>query len=463
METTTPSPPLKPLTSSEFETLINDYNNHGQIPPSHDTITGPTLIQLSLSTLTRKDTPLSLKLHVIIFLEQHITTLLHATSSLTIQQTLTSLLDTLGHVISQPIDHVSVTCALKEQLLVSITSIFILLTIDNEFESQGLTFGSQRLTFESQLEGLVEVLLGIVNRSSYGWDRGLRGVACECLSELEKECNGLLCETVGHLWNLCQNEKTHVGQSYVLMLANVVKGIVVTKVNVSVFGTAVPLVPFNVPKFLSSERDKDREGLGVKDLRRVMSFLLEWPQFLTTVGLFEFMSIVMPIAVELDLQASLLKVKFSGLLYTFDMLLCHAFLGMFLQLPDAFSGQGNEVISRLMLISKEKQHVLVFRLLALHWLLGFMGLVMSKRKVIKQRIYATALRFYPSVFDPLALKALKLDLIAYCSILLDMSRLDNANGHIVSDVGSSEVSVVKLFEDGLKSVSGFKWLPQWST
>ncbi|GJZ29102.1 AP-5 complex subunit beta-1 like protein [Tanacetum coccineum] len=138
-------------------------------------------------------------------------------------------------------------------------------------------------------------------------------------------------------------------------------------------------------------------------------------------------------------------------------------LRMFLQFPDAFSGQENEVISRLLLISRETQHVLVFRLLALHWLLGFMGLVMSKRKVIKQRIYATALRFYPSVFDPLALKALKLDLIAYCSILLDMSRLDNANGHIVSDVGSSEVSVVKLFEDGLESVSGFKWLPPWST
>ncbi|GJX56993.1 transcription initiation factor TFIID subunit 15 isoform X1 [Tanacetum coccineum] len=194
-----------------------------------------------------------------------------------------------------------------------------------------------------------------------------------------------------------------------------------------------------------------------------MSFLLEWPRFLTTFGLFEFMSIVMPIAVELDLQASLLKVKFLGLLYTFDMLLCHAFLGMFLQFPDAFSGQENEVISRLLLISRETQHVLVFKLLALHWLLGFMGLVMSKRKVIKERIYATALRFYPSVFDPLAMKALKLDLIAYCSILLDMSRLDNANGHIVSDVGSSEVSVVKLFEDGLESVSVFKWFPPWST
>nr|GEU93173.1 hypothetical protein [Tanacetum cinerariifolium] len=205
------------------------------------------------------------------------------------------------------------------------------------------------------------------------------------------------------------------------MLANMVKGIMVTKVNVLVFGTSIPLVPFNVLKFLSGERerdkDRDREGLGVKDLRRMMSFLLEWPKFFTTFGLFEFMLIVMPIPVELDLQASLLKVKFLGLLYTFDMLLFHLFLGM------------------------EMQHVLVFRLLALLWLLGFMGLVMSKRKVIKERIYATTLRFYPSVFDPLALKALKLDLIAYCSILLDMSRLDNANGHIVSDVGSSEVSV----------------------
>nr|GEZ53987.1 AP-5 complex subunit beta-1 [Tanacetum cinerariifolium] len=48
---------------------------------------------------------------------------------------------------------------------------------------------------------------------------------------------------------------------------------------------------------------------------------------------------------------------------------------------DVFSGQENEVISRLLLISRETQHVLVFRLLALHWSSGFMGLVMSKRKI----------------------------------------------------------------------------------
>ncbi|XP_076885572.1 uncharacterized protein LOC143535122 [Bidens hawaiensis] len=194
-----------------------------------------------------------------------------------------------------------------------------------------------------------------------------------------------------------------------------------------------------------------------------MSFLLEWPQYLTPFGLFEFISVVMPVAVALELQASLLKVQFSGLLYTSDMLLCHAYLGIYSQFPEAFSGHEDEVIKRLSLASRETQNALVFRLLALHWLLGFMGLVVSKRKVNKEKIYGTALRFYPTVFDPLALKALKLDLIVYCSILLDKSSVADANGEAVSNVGGYEGSVVKLFEDGLESVSGFKWLPPWST
>lgn len=320
------------------------------------------------------------------------------------------------------------------------------------------------LSYVSQLEGLVEVLLTIINRPNHGLDRQLRGVACECLRELERECPGLLSETVGNLWELCQGEKTHVAQSYVLMLANVVFGIVKLKVNVSVLSSSIPLVPFNVPRFLiGGSLGREGSGLVVKELRRVMSFLLEWPLYLTSFGLVEFMSVVLPVAVALELQASLLKVQFSGLLYTSDMLLCHAYLGMYLQFAEAFSGHENEVIRRVSLISRENQQVLVFRLLALHWLLGFMGLVVLKKKVIKEKIYGTALRFYPTVFDPLALKALKLDLIVYCSNILDNSRLEDANGEIISNVGGPEGSVVKLFEDALESVSGFKWLPPWST
>ncbi|CAH1414764.1 unnamed protein product [Lactuca virosa] len=455
-----PAPtPLKPLTPPEWESLIDDHQYGGYRRDRWISLnyTGISLIDLCLSSISRKDLPLNLKLHLIVFLEEYFTTFFPSPESDTeTENTLARFLETLRSVINSPVDGVSVTYSLKEQLLVSTTSIFILSTIDNSEDSK-----TPCLTYTSQLEGLIEVLLTVVNRPNHGVDRQLRGSACECLRELERECPSLLSETAGHLWTLCQSEKTHVAQSYVLMLASIVHGIVISKVNVSILTTSIPLIPFNVPQFLiGGGSARENSVLPIKELRRVMSFLLEWPPFLTPFGLFEFMSIIMPVAVALELQASLLKVQFSGLLYTFDMLLCHAFLGMYLKFPEAFSGQENEVISRLLLISRETQHVLVFRVLALHWLLGFMGIVMSTRKVIKERIFATALRFYPSVFDPLALKALKLDLIAYCSILLDMSRVADANGNgqMVSDV-----PVVKLFEDGLESVSGFKWLPPWST
>ncbi|KAJ9549510.1 hypothetical protein OSB04_022053 [Centaurea solstitialis] len=461
-----PAPtPLKHLTQQEWELLIDDHQYGGSRRERWITLnyTGLPLFDLALTSIVRKDLPINFKLHLIVFLEEYFITLspLPESSSET-EQTLARFLETLRSVVNSPVDGVSVTYALKEQLIVSITSVFILFTIDNGGDCK-----TPKFSLTGQLEGLVDVLLTIVNRPNHGVDRQLRGAACECLRELERECPSLLSETAGHLWGLCQSEKTHVAQSYVLMLANVVHGIVISKVNVSVLSTSIPLTPFNVPLFLTGGGSgrENGSGLAVKELRRVMSFLLEWPQYLTPFGLFEFMSVIMPVAVALELQASLLKVQFSGLLYTFDMLLCHAFLGMYLQFPEAFSGQENEVVSRLLLISRETQHVLVFRLLALHWLLGFLGLVMSKRKVIKEKIFATALRFYPTVFDPLALKALKLDLIAYCSILLDMSRLADANGQTVSNsnADSSEVLVVKLFEDGLESVSGFKWLPPWST
>lgn len=144
------------------------------------------------------------------------------------------------------------------------------------------------------------------------------------------------------------------------------------------------------------------------------------------------------------------------------MIRCYAtlFLGMYSRFLNAFDGQEGEVANRLVLISREAQHFLVFRLLALHWLLGFIGLVSSREVGKKKTIIKMSLSFYPSVFDPLALKSLKLDLLAYISILLDTdsSKL-TTNTNDILRLGS----VVTLFEDGLVSVSGFKWLPPWST
>lgn len=241
-----------------------------------------------------------------------------------------------------------------------------------------------------------------------------------------------------------------------------IHGIVVSNANVSVLNNSMPLVPFNIPQFLIDDDglSKDILDSNYKEFRRVMAFLLEWPQNLTPFGLMEFMSLIMPLAAALELQTSLLKVQFSGLLYTYDPLLCHAFLGMYSRFLNAFDGQESEVANRLVLISREAQHFLVFRLLALHWLLGFIGLVSSREVGKKKTIVKMSLSFYPSVFDPLALKSLKLDLLAYSSILLDTdsSKL-TMNTNDILRLGN----VVTLFEDGLVSVSGFKWLPPWST
>ncbi|XP_039040650.1 uncharacterized protein LOC120178975 [Hibiscus syriacus] len=55
-------------------------------------------------------------------------------------------------------------------------------------------------------------------------------------------------------------------------------------------------------------------------------------------------------------------------------------------------------------------------------------------------------------------KAIKLDFLAFCSICIDALKAQSASN---MDVGDGK-SVVKLFRNGLTSVSAFKWLPHWS-
>ncbi|GMP92483.1 hypothetical protein CsSME_00042698 [Camellia sinensis var. sinensis] len=445
-------PPLKPLSTLEWEALIDDFHHGGSRLHrwTSSNYSGLSLLELSLSTILRKDFPLNLKLHLIIFLETHFS------DSESDSEVLTRLLETLRVLIQAPIDGVSVTFALKEQMMVSTSSVFITLRIDDD---------DDELLHIPQLESLTELLLMVVNRPNHGPDRQTRSVACECLRELERAYPCLLSEIVGNLWGLCQSERTHASQSYVLLLTRVIHGIVMLKPNVSILNSSIPLVPFNVPPFLISGNggfSKDISGSSYKELRRVLSFLLDCPLFLTSFGLVEFMSMILPVAVVLELQGSLLKVQFSGLLYTYDPLMCHAFLMMYKHFRDAFNGQEGEIARRLILISREAQQYLVFRLIALHWLLGFIGLLSNGEVGKKKAVLGMGLSFYPTVFDPLSLKSLKLDLLAYCSILFGESTSANEEGVQSQDV-SLGLSVVKLFEDGLVSVLAFKWLPPWST
>ncbi|RAL54619.1 hypothetical protein DM860_001747 [Cuscuta australis] len=445
---------LKPLSPQEWETLIDDYNHGGvRLPRWTSThYTGIHLFELAISSLARKDLPLNLKLHLLVFLEEHCSAVIPATTA---SAAFIRLNDTLRSVVQSPNDGVSITFALKEQFLISTTSIFI--TTNTKGESRSNTICSGLVP---QFECLIELLLTIINKPNHSVDRQTRSVACDCLRELEISFPCLLSGIVSQLWILAQSERTHAGQGYALLLTTAISNIVKVKPYDSFANASMPLVPFNVPSFLMDDADGDDNhsiekqisDSSIKDLKRVVAFLLEWPHNLTPWGLLEFMDKILPVAAALDLQASLLKVQFSGLLSTYDPLLWHAFLSLYLRFKESFRGQELEIARRLLLLSKESQNHLVFRLLVLHWLLAFIGLLIKSDEGKRGNVLEMSSNFYPSVFDPLALKALKLDLLAYCSVLAQ------GNGAM-----SPKVSVVKLFEDALFCVSAFKWLPHWST
>ncbi|XP_050209827.1 uncharacterized protein LOC126660395 [Mercurialis annua] len=430
-------PPLKaPSTAQEWENLIEDFQNGGI--GLQKWISSPrTLVDHSLYFLLKKD--FTFKIPLLIFLEEF------SVSFFTSESNLTRLLETLKSLIQSPLDGISVTLQLKEQFMISITSIFISIDAPNTFPAR-------------YTEGLVELLLTVIHRPNHGADRHTRAIGCECLRELEKDYPCLLSNVAGHLWSLCQSERTHASQSYLLLFTMVLFNIVKYKLNVSLLNASLPLLPFNLPRDIVIG-----SGFNYKELRRAIAFLLESPQVLTPCGMIEFLQMIMPVALAMGLQASLLKVQFFGLIYSFDPLLCHLVLVMYSNFLDTFDGQEGEIAKRLMLISKETQHYLVFRLLSLHWLFGLLSrLVLSKEGKKYKTIIEMGFRFYLAVFDPLALKVLKLDLLAFCSICLNIVKVEGGDTSMEGGAAGAG-SIVKLFEDALVSVSAFKWLPPSST
>ncbi|KAG9442296.1 hypothetical protein H6P81_018150 [Aristolochia fimbriata] len=437
-------PTKQQLSIQEWETLLEDF----QFSPSRREKwllqhPSPSLLELALASVVRKE--FSVKIQVIVFLEENFDVLVGEES---VGDALGSLVESLRAVVQSPVDGVSVTYSVKEQMIVSVASIFV---------AAGAVEAAPR-----HLEGLVELLLTIINRPNHGPDRQTRAVACECLRELERANPCLLVEITPHLWTLCQNERTHASQSYLLLLTSVILNLIRSKIHVPILATSLPLIPFNIPVSLVStaannnNNNSSGRDLNLKEIRRVVAFLLEQPQILTPCGMMEFMDMIMEVGSALELQVSLLKVQFSGLLYSYDPILSHVVLTLYSRFSDAFEGQEREIARRLVLKSKEMQQHLVFRLLALHWLLGF---PVKKESVKKRSIMQMVSSLYPTVFDPLALKALKLDLLAYTANCLDFSKSEE----VPAEIGSSRLSAVTLFEEGLICVSSFKWLPLWSS
>jgi AP-5 complex subunit beta-1 len=117
---------------------------------------------------------------------------------------------------------------------------------------------------------------------------------------------------------------------------------------------------------------------------------------------------------------------------------------LFVQFPGAFGADDERKMARrLALAACEAHRPLLVRLLALHWLLG------SER--FRGSVPGLTRWFYPGMFDPLALKAKKLDCLGFAAASVDTDK-----------VGGGQ-QTTQLIDDGLVSVSAFRWLPAWST
>lgn len=439
-----PSPNLSP---QEWESLFDDFGS-GSASRRSRWLHIP-LVDLALYSLLRRDFPSHLKPLLLFFIDDFLSSPSDAPPP---SQALPSLIDALRSLLSSADPSAA---ALRDQFMVTTVSAAIS-TLDAPLDPDS----------SALLEPLVEILLAVANRPNHSHDRQSRATACECLRELESAFPCILKDVAGHLWILAQAERTHVAQSYLLLLAAVVRDLVLSpwflSSPVSILSTAVPLVPFNVPGFLFSDptaaRDREPSEVNLREIKRVLAFLWERPQALTPAATMELVSILTSIASTLEQYVptlgALLKVQFSGMIYSYHPILCHVVLMLYSDFPDAFSGEDERNIAlRLALMAREAYQPLPFRLLALHWLLGSPRL--GQRK---DSIALLAPRLYPAVFDALSLKAKKLDALARIAANLDDLEMRKKG----QEEGRGAL-ILKFFQDGLVCVSAFRWLPPWST
>jgi AP-5 complex subunit beta-1 len=186
----------------------------------------------------------------------------------------------------------------------------------------------------------------------------------------------------------------------------------------------------------------------VREIRKVLALIMERPQVLTPAAAMEVAAVVSEVSSAVlkwaPAIAAQVKVQFGGMGYSSSPLLLHSLLMLFVQFPGAFGADDERKMARRLAVAACEAHrPLLVRLLALHWLLG------SER--FRGSVPGLTRWFYPGMFDPLALKAKKLDCLGFAAASVDTDK-----------VGGGQ-QTTELIDDGLVSVSAFRWLPPWST
>ncbi|XP_047086284.1 uncharacterized protein LOC124697787 [Lolium rigidum] len=306
------------------------------------------------------------------------------------------------------------------------------------------------------LAGLVDALLAAANRPNHATDRAARALACDALRALDHALPGLLADVLGHAYALASAERSPAAQSYILLLASAARAVVrLGRLGspASILAVSGPPTPFSVPAHLLSPsppapttaRPSDQ---NVREIRKVLALIMERPQVLTPAAAMEVAAVVAEVSSAVlkwaPAIAAQVKVQFGGMVHSSSPLLLHSLLMLFVHFPGAFGPDDERKMARrLALAACEAHRPLLVRLLALHWLLG------SER--FRVSVPGLTRWFYPGMFDPLALKAKKLDCLGFAAASVHTDK-----------VGGGQ-QTTELIDDGLVSVSAFRWLPPWST
>lgn len=249
----------KLLTTTDWEQLFLDFKASADLQQKWLTSwPGLTIVDQALQSLTKKEFTFPLKAQLLTFLEENGSVLLGEDDA---PAGVTMLVESLKTILGLQVDAVVITFALKEQMMVMVTTVVI--DVDAVHSAT------------SGLDGLVEVLLGFVSRTNYAVDRHVRATACECLKELEMAHPCLLSACVGHVFGFCQSERTHAGQAYKLLLTAVLHNMACFMYTgkarsggeKSFLSITVPLVPFSVPAYLAgSSPRQEAASIPAKEL-----------------------------------------------------------------------------------------------------------------------------------------------------------------------------------------------------
>jgi AP-5 complex subunit beta-1 len=406
------------LSPQEWEQLLDDFASSSSSPSRRHRWLHLPLLDLAASSLPRRDIPSQLKPLLLSLIDDHL-----------LPPAPRSLPALLATFLSFPADH-----PLRDHLLTTVVSAF----------ASALAAPVSRDHEAPPLAALVDALLAAANRPNHAPDRAARALACDALRALDAALPGLLADALGHLYALAAAERSPAAQSYLLLLASAARHAVRLgrlAAAASILTVAGPPTPFSVPAHLLSPPAASAAApseANVRDIRKVLALLMDRPQVLTPAAAMEMTAILAEVAsAVLDWAPAIaahIKVQFGGMVHSSNPMLLHSLLTLFVRFPDAFGAEDERTMARrLALAAHEAHRPLAARLLPLHWLLG------STR--FRNLVPGLARWFYPNLFDPLALKAKKLDCLAYVAAEGDGEKLD----------------------DGLVCVSAFRWLPAWST